>query len=93
MSAETLSEGQCPTKARRMIARLRAEAEQKDLRGFLGLIDLGEGRLLAHQGKTAPAREVLARICRFLDAAGVEHVPAPVAALAAEIEGGRPSRV
>ena len=74
-------------KARRLIERLRAEAEQKDLRGFLGLIDLCEGRLLAHQGKQAQAREALERIRRFLAAAGVEHVPAPVAALAAEIEG------
>jgi len=72
---------------RRMIDRLRAEAAQKDLRGFLGLIALGEGRLLAHQGKKAEAREVLERIRRFLEAAGVEHVPAPVAALAAEIDG------
>jgi hypothetical protein len=30
---------------------------------------------------------VLARIRRFLADTGVEHVPAPVAALAAEIEG------
>jgi class 3 adenylate cyclase/tetratricopeptide (TPR) repeat protein len=74
-------------KARRLIERLRAEADQKDLRGFHGLIDLCEGRLLAHQGKKAQAREVLERIRRRLDEAGVEHVPAPVAALAAEIEG------
>jgi Beta-lactamase len=74
-------------KARRMIDRLRAEAEQKDLRGFQGLIDLAEGRLLAHQGKKAQAREVLERIRRFLADAGVEHVQAPIAALAAEIEG------
>jgi hypothetical protein len=74
-------------KARRLIERLRAEAEQKELRGFLGLIDLGEGRLLARQGKKTQARAVLERIRRFADTAGVEHVPAAVAALAAEIEG------
>jgi hypothetical protein len=56
------------------------------LRGFKGLIDLGEGRLLAHQGKKAEAREVIARIHRFIADAGVEHVPASVAALAAEVE-------
>lgn len=71
----------------RGVARLRAEAGQKDLRGFHGLIDLCEGRLLAHQGKKAQAREVLQRIRRRLDEAGVEHVPAPVAALAAETGG------
>jgi class 3 adenylate cyclase len=72
--------------ARRLIERLRAEADQKNLRGFKGLIDLGEGRLLAHQGKKAEAREVIARIHRFIADAGVEHVPASVAALAAEVE-------
>ena len=76
-------------KARRLIERLRAAAEQKDLRGLLGLIDLGEGRLLSHQGKKAEARAVLERIRRFLAAAAVEHVPAQVAALAAEIEAER----
>ncbi|MBI1814211.1 MAG: AAA family ATPase [Deltaproteobacteria bacterium] len=74
-------------KARRLIERLRAEANERNLRGMHGLIDLCEGRLLAHQGKKAQAREVLERIRRRLAEAGVEHVPAPVAALAAEIEG------
>jgi hypothetical protein len=74
-------------KARALIERLRAQADAQGMRGYLGLIDLGEGRLLAHQGKRAQARATLERIRRRLMEAGVEHVPAPVAALAAEIDG------
>lgn len=53
---------------------------------MLGLLDLCEGRLLVHQRKKAQARVCLERIQRRLHEAGIEHVPAPVAALAAEIE-------
>lgn len=72
-------------KARGLIDRLRAQAEQNDLRGLHGLIDLGEGRLLVHQGRKAQARQALERIRHRLDAAGVEREGAAVGALAAEI--------
>ena len=73
-------------KARALIERLRVELPAKNMSGMLGLIDLCDGRLLVHQGETAQARECLGRITRRLRDAGIEHVPAPVAALAAEIE-------
>ena len=80
---------QAPFAARKagiLIERLRAEADSRGVRGFLGLIDLAEGRLLAHQGKKARARATLERIRLRLREAGVDHVPSPVAALAAEVE-------
>ena len=72
--------------ARRLIQRLRAEFERDDVRGFLNLVDLGEGRLLAHQRKKAQATLCIERIQLRLREGGIEHDPAPVAALAAEIE-------
>jgi class 3 adenylate cyclase len=74
------------SKARKLIERLRVEVESKDMRGLLGLIDLCEGRLLAHQRKKMQAGACLERIQRRLRDAGLEHIPGPVAALAAEID-------
>ena len=59
-------------KARRLIDRLRIECEEKNTRGYLGLVDLFEGRLLAHQGKKLKAKEVVDRIRCRLNEAGVE---------------------
>jgi len=73
-------------KARRLIERLRVDLPALNLSGMLGLIDLSDGRLLVHQGKKTEARECLERIQRRLLDAGIEHVPGPVMALAAEIE-------
>jgi hypothetical protein len=56
------------------------------MRGMLGLVDLCDGRLLVRQGKRAEARECLERIQQRLRDAGIEHLPGPVIALAAEIE-------
>ena len=73
-------------KAKRLIDLLHTEVESRDIRGLLGLIDLCEGRLLAHQRKKAQAALCLERIRLRLREGGIEHDPAPVAALAAEIE-------
>ena len=70
--------------ARQLIDRLRIECELKNTRGYLGLVDLFEGRLLAHQGKKQQAKEIVERIRRRLDEAGVESTPAPVTGLMAE---------
>lgn len=72
-------------KARGLIERLRVELQERNLSGLLGLVDLHEGRLLAHQGKKEQAQECFERIQRRLRDAGVDQVPAPVAELAAEI--------
>jgi hypothetical protein len=72
-------------KARQLIDRLRIDCELKNTRGYLGLVDLFEGRLLAHQGKKQQAKEVVERIRCRLDEAGIESIPAPVAELMAEI--------
>ena len=73
------------SKARALIERLRAELPAKYMSGGLSLVDLYDGRLLAHQGKTTQAQECLARIRQQLHDAGVDDAPAPVAVLAAEI--------
>ncbi len=74
-------------RARSMIERFRAELPAKNMSGMLGLVDLCDGRLLVSRGRKAQARECLDRIRQRLRDAGLEHVPAPVAALTAEIEG------
>ena len=73
-------------RARSMIECFRAELPAKNMSGLLGLVDLCDARLLVHQGKTAQARECLEQIQRRLRDAGIEHLPATVTALAAEIE-------
>jgi len=72
--------------ARRLIDRLRAEFERDDLRGFLNLVDLGEGRLLVHQRNKVQAAVCLKRIRLRLREGEIAHDPGPVVALAAEIE-------
>ena len=73
-------------KARGLIERLRVDLPAMNLSGMLGLIDLSDARLLVHQGKRAEARDLVERIKRRLLDAGIEHVPGPVMALAAEVE-------
>jgi hypothetical protein len=73
-------------KARALIERLRADLPAMNLSGMFGLVDLCDARLLLHQGKIADARDRLERIQCRLREAGIEHLPATVTALIAEIE-------
>lgn len=76
-------------KALALIERLRIDLPERNSDGSLGGVDLCDGRLHVRQGKTVQARECLERVRRRLRDAGIDHVPAPVAALAAEIERSR----
>ena len=75
--------------ARALIERLRAEALAKDHHGILNMVDLCDARLRAHQGKAGQARECLDRIESRLREAGIDHVPAALQRVAAEIEASR----
>lgn len=72
--------------ARRMIKRLRLELPQNSMHGFLGIVDLCEGRLLAHRGEQVQAQMVIQRIRTWLDEAGVEEVPKAVKELQAQVD-------
>lgn len=72
-------------KARKAIASMRRESDN-GFRGFDPLTDLAEARLLSARRKKAGAREILARIRRTLENAGVDPNPEAVRALEAEID-------
>jgi class 3 adenylate cyclase/tetratricopeptide (TPR) repeat protein len=76
-------------KARRLIEKLRLEAERLGGQGFGVWLDFFEARLLSHQKKKDEAHALLGRIRSTLREAGVEREPEAIAALAAEVGAPR----
>jgi len=73
-------------KAAALIEHLRAELPRRQQAGYLFYVDLYEAMLCAAQRKNARARECLQRVRQYLLDAGIEQVPARVAALEAELD-------
>lgn len=72
--------------ARALVQRLRMEFFERDAAGLLTNVELCDGRLLLRQGKSLEARQCLDRILSRLQQAGIDHIPAPIAVLAVELE-------
>ena len=72
--------------ARALIQRLRVELVERNAAGFMCNVDLCDGRMLLRQGKLLEARQCLDWILSRLQQAGIDHIPAPIAVLVAELE-------
>ena len=72
--------------SRRLMAELQSNCAEFGLHGLANLLDLGQGRLLARQGRADAARACVDRIKNRLKEAAIASEPMALSALTTEID-------